>query len=118
MSRWYDKYAALNMRLEAFKEMDQKLKDRLVKGMMALVNNYDPNLLSYEKAFDFPLTVNRQRWYDQDPYLWLLFNTLKMADATLLRQIEDYLAQEMQAEPFAVAGPHSAVNRDKVIPED
>lgn len=97
MTRWYDKHATLSEKLNAFKEMEQTLKDRLMKGMMSLVMDYDPNLLSYEKAFDFPLAVNRQRWYDEDPYLWLLFNTLKMADATLLQSITIYLDEEMPA---------------------
>ena len=97
MTRWYDKHATLSEKLNAFKEMEQVLKDRLIKGMMSLVTDYDPNLLSYEKAFDFPLAVDRQRWYDEDPYLWLLFNTLQMADGTLLQSITTYLDEEMPA---------------------
>ena len=95
MNRWYDKHAKLGKRLDTFKEMDQKIRDHLLKGVMDMVKNYDPSLLSYEKAFDFPLTFNRRRWYDKDPYLWLMFNTLKMADDTLLRSVEDYLEKEM-----------------------
>lgn len=96
MTRWYDKHATLSEKLNAFKEMEHALQDRLIKGMMKLITDYDPNLLSSEKAFDFPLAVNRQRWYDEDPYLWLLFNTLRMADATLLQSITSYLDEEMQ----------------------
>ena len=96
MTRWYDEHATLSEKLNSFKEMEQKLKDHLIKGMMNLVTDYDPDLLSYEKAFDFPLAVNRQRWYDEDPYLWLLFNTLKIADANLLQSITNYLDEEMQ----------------------
>ena len=79
-NRLNDRHSALSKRLDEFQEMDQKFRDHLIKGVMGLVTNYDPHLLSYEKAFDFPMVLNRQRWYDQDPYLWLMFNTLKMAD--------------------------------------
>lgn len=95
MTRWYDENTRLSKRLDAFKEMDEPLKDHLIKGMMSLVTRYDPNLLSQEKAFDFPLNLNRQRWYDQDPYIWLLFNTLQIAEPALLQSIEDYLEKEM-----------------------
>ena len=95
MTRWYDKHTTLSEKLNAFKEMEETLRDRLIKGMINLVTDYDPKLLSHEKAFDFPLAVNRQRWYDEDPYLWMLFNTLKMADATLLQSITNYLEKEM-----------------------
>ena len=100
MNRWYNKRAKLRERLDAFKEMDQKSRDPLLKGIMDLVKKYDPNLLCYEKAFDFPLTLNRRRWYDKDPYLWMMFNTLEAADDTLLQSVEDYLEKEMKSNDF------------------
>jgi predicted PolB exonuclease-like 3'-5' exonuclease len=94
-NRWYDKHPQIGYKLDTFKEMDAKLKDHLIKGIMNLVKNYDPDLLSYEKAFDFPLSLKRHRWYDQDPYLWLMFNTLMMADDVLLQSIADYFEKEL-----------------------
>ena len=93
-NRWYNEHEVLGHRLDDFKDMDQQQRDHLIKGVMNLVTNYDPNLLSYEKAFEFPLTFNRQRWYDQDPYLWLMFNTLQMADMELLASVTEYLENE------------------------
>jgi predicted PolB exonuclease-like 3'-5' exonuclease len=97
-NRWYDQHAILSERLDDFKEMDEKRKDYLIKGVMNLVTGYDPNLLSCDKAFDFPLAFNRQRWYDQDPYLWLMFNTLKIADAKLIQSVTHYLENENKKE--------------------
>jgi len=95
MNRWYDNFPDLGARLNAFKDMNQEIRDPLLKGIMALVQQYDPSLLSYEKAFDFPLHLNRLRWYDKDPYIWLVFNTLKVADDTLLQSVENYLIEKM-----------------------
>ncbi|MCW8995409.1 MAG: hypothetical protein OQK77_06315 [Psychromonas sp.] len=95
-NRWYDEHPALSIKLDAFKEMDPQLSDHLIKRIMSLVTDYDPNLLSCEIAFEFPLTFNRLRWYDQDPYLWLMFNTLKMADESLLKSVEMLLEKEMK----------------------
>lgn len=95
MNRWYDKCPNLGARLNAFQDMDQEIRDPLLKGVMELVQQYDPRLLSYEKAFDFPLNVNRLRWYDKDPYIWMMFNTLKEADDALLHSVEKYLVEKM-----------------------
>ena len=95
MSRWYDKRPRLGKRLDEFKEMDPKTRELIIKGVMDLVQQYEPSLLSYEKAFDFPFNSNQRRWYDNDPHLWLLFNILKVADEPLLQSAEDYLENRL-----------------------
>lgn len=94
-NRWYDEHPEIGHKLEAFKDMDLQRKDVLIKGIMAIVRNYDPSLLTYEKAFDFPFSLKRHRWYDSDPYLWMLFNTLMMADERLLNSVTIYLMKEL-----------------------
>ena len=103
MSRWYDKRPNLGIRLDAFKEMDPTVSKPIIKGLLDLVEQYDPSLLSYEKAFDFPFDSSRRRWYDNDPYLWLMFNVLKIADDTLLQSAEDYLGREIKINCLTVA---------------
>jgi hypothetical protein len=41
---------------------------------------------------DFPLDINRRRWYDKDPYLWLIMNGLKYASDELLASVTKYLS--------------------------
>ncbi|MCG6201829.1 hypothetical protein [Psychromonas antarctica] len=93
MNRWYDKHPFLGGELDTLKERDQKSRDFIVRGVMDLVKQVDPGLLSLEKAIDFPLDSKRWRWYDNDPYLWVMFNTLKIANNALLQTVENYLAQ-------------------------
>ena len=97
-NRWYNEHEILGKRLDDLQDMDQKRRDALIKGVMVLVANYDPSLLSYEKAFDFPLRLKRQRWYDQDPYLWMMFNTLQMADEALLQSVTEYFEDERRSQ--------------------
>ena len=97
MNRWYDNHSNLGKRLDAFKEINQKTRDPIIKCVMDLVQQCEPSLLSYEKAFDFPFDFNRRRWYDNDPYLWVMFNVLKIADDTLLQSVEDYLEKEIKS---------------------
>ena len=88
MSRWYDKRPILGKRLEAFKEMNPQLRESIIEEVMYLIEQYDADLISDKQAFTFD--CNQQRWYDNDPFLWLMFNTLKLADDTLLQIVEVY----------------------------
>jgi len=91
MERWYDKYEELGKHLDSFKNMKEENRDPLIKGIMSIVQQQSPELLACEKAFEFPLELHRRRWYDNDPYLWLLFNTLKSANKKVLILVVDYL---------------------------
>ena len=96
MGRWYDKYDNLKFHLDSFKEMDLELRDKLIKGVIGIIHKECPALLASENAFNFPLDLKRRRWYDKDPYLWLLFNTLKNADEKLLEIVTAYLKEEVK----------------------
>jgi hypothetical protein len=93
MNRWYNQHPNLEKSLDAFKDMEHKTRDPIVKGIMELVQQDDPSLLHCENAFDFPLDFKGRRWYDSDPYLWLMVNTLKIADDRLLQSVDDYLGK-------------------------
>ena len=103
MSRWYDKRPNLGKKLDAFKDMEPKVRDPIIRGVMDLVQQYEPSLLSYEKAYDFPFDCDKRRWYDNDPHLWLMFNILKVADDTLLQLVEDYLEKQIKGDWLTVA---------------
>lgn len=96
MNRWYDKRPNLGKRLDAFKVMEPQKYTPIITDIIELIEQYDPSLLSFEKALDFRFDSNRRRWYDNDPYLWLIFNTLETADETLLQIVEDHLGQEIE----------------------
>ena len=96
MTRWYDKYEGLGKRIDAFKRIEVDRRDFLIKGIVDLINKHNPELLSPRHAFEYPLELNRRRWYDKDPYLWLLINTLKKAEKELLGRVNGYLEKNQQ----------------------
>lgn len=93
-SRWYDKHKKLAPLLESFKEMPEKRKTTLVGGVMDIVKKSDTKLVE-KNVLEFPLESNRRRWYDKDPYLWLLFNGLQYAEVNLLGEITKYLMKNI-----------------------
>ncbi|MBF0429948.1 MAG: hypothetical protein HQK83_01615 [Fibrobacteria bacterium] len=95
MNRWYDKNEQLAKCLDAFKTMDQQPKDKLIQNIMSIINEDDPDLLSAKHALGFPLEPKRRRWYDADPYLWLLMNTLRKANDKLLSKVIDVIEKEL-----------------------
>ena len=57
--------------------------------MKDIIIDYDYELLN-RYVIEFPMTYNR-RWYDKDPFSWLIINGLKYANKELLNKIITYL---------------------------
>ncbi len=93
-SRWYDQYPKLAIYLERLNGIPGDQRDCLISGVMTIIKQNAPNLLE-RYVLDFPLDIQRRRWYDNDPYLWLLFNGLQYADKPLLTEVTQYLQGEM-----------------------
>jgi hypothetical protein len=92
--RWYDAYPRLRTCLERFQTMKQRDRDGIVKGAMAIIKEKMPDVFD-KFALDFPLDVLRRRWYDKDPYLWLLFNGLSVAEKEMIQNASEYLERAM-----------------------
>ncbi len=92
MSRWYDKYEKLGQQIENLKEMDPEQRDALIKGIMTIIKEKSPELLE-DFMLEFPIKIKRRRWYDNDPYLWLLMNGLKNGEDELLLRVADFLEE-------------------------
>ncbi len=95
-NRWYDKHERLAGYLEQFKGMNAKERDKLVRHIMKIIKKHDGGLFE-NFVFDFPLDLERRRWYDNDPYLWLIFNGLSYGDEVLLEKVADYLSTQLPA---------------------
>jgi hypothetical protein len=93
-NRWYDKYKELAELLERFKGMRRTVRDRYVAGVMATVKAAAPDLLE-KNVMKYPLELQRRRWYDKDPYLWLIFNGLRYAEIDLLKSVTRFLETEL-----------------------
>lgn len=92
--RWYDKHNKLGKYLDGLKDMNSSKRDKIVKDILAIINSENPKLLSDENTIDFPLNINRRRWYDEDPYLWLLINGLSRGDNKTLKKVTEYFDKE------------------------
>ena len=92
--RWYDKHPKLAKLLEQFKGMPEKRKNKLVSAVMEIIHPLDPKLIE-KHVLEFPLDIKRRRLYDMDPYLWLLFNGLRFANAEILKKTTCYLEENL-----------------------
>lgn len=89
-NRWYDKYERLAKVLEAFKEIPGFRRNKLIAGVHSIMQQDNPGLME-EHVLEFPLETDRRRWYDKDPSLWLLFNSLRFSDTVMLKKVTMYL---------------------------
>jgi hypothetical protein len=92
-NRWYDRHR-VGKYLDLFRDMTKDERDPIILGIMQLVKEYGSAFID-ESVMDFPLELLRRRWYDKDPYLWIIFNGLQRAEPELLDKIADYLAKTM-----------------------
>jgi len=94
-ARWYDSDSGLKSALEMLKTLHADEVSRITSGITQIINNAGKAGLIDSSAPDFPLDPYRRRWYDKDPYLWLVINGLSMADTALLNEVKTYLNQEI-----------------------
>jgi len=87
--RWYDKYPKLAVQLESLKREKAKQREKTAAAVLAIINDNAPDLLE-KYLLEFPLDQKRRRWYDRDPYLWLMVNGLQHAKPKLLKQVSAY----------------------------
>jgi hypothetical protein len=92
--RWYDRNPELASLLERLKETDPREQERMVSEIKEIIMEYDSELMD-RWVLEFPLTTKR-RWYDQNPYSWLVINSLKYADTRLLFGVIAYLRDKLK----------------------
>jgi hypothetical protein len=111
-NRWYDKHENLAILLENLQTLNEIKRDAIISGVMEIIKLHSPNLLE-RYVLDFPLDIKRRRWYDRDPYLWLLFNGLQYADGKLLTKVTNFLdknkTQQRAASKKKVPAPSGAI---------
>ncbi len=92
-NRWYDKRPELSDCMEKLKHAEYGGREKLIHEIKDIIMEYDDKLMDQHVA-DFPLTIKR-RWYDNDPYSWVVINTLKYADEVLLHKIICHLKEKL-----------------------
>ncbi len=93
--RWYDKEIKLGKNLDRLKHADSNYKATVLRGILNIINKHDPSLLD-DNVMNFPLDIERRRWYDSDPDLWLIVNGLKYGSQEIKDQIAQYLEEQYQ----------------------
>ncbi|MFH1760564.1 MAG: HEAT repeat domain-containing protein, partial [bacterium] len=94
-NRWYDWHKKLGKLFDSLKSLHYKRKDKIIKDILIIIRKSDLSNRIFNRAFDFPLPGQDKRWYDNDPYLWLIINGLEYADKKLLKKITDYLENQV-----------------------
>jgi hypothetical protein len=88
--RWYDKREGLSAALDKLRSADGDRREIIIEGVREIVTRRDPNFI--DKVCDqFPLNPFRRRWYDDNPYLWLVVNSLRYADDETLNEVVAFI---------------------------
>ena len=89
MNRWYDQNRKLKYYLDCLQEVEQPLCEKIIKDIMTIVRKHDGALLD-RFSEEYPLEIRKQRWYDQNPYLWIIYNGMSYASEEVIEHIIDY----------------------------
>ena len=92
-NRWYDRYPKLSRSLEGLKDLNKRDRDKLILELKDVILDYDNELFD-KHVLEFPMTY-RRRWYDKDPFSWLVINALEYADEDLITDIILYLEEKL-----------------------
>lgn len=93
MNRWYDKDVLLADYIEKLRDAEEPERDLWVKDLLSIMQESEPDSLKTENLIEFPIKIFRRRWYDSDPYLWLLMNGMQSLEPPSLSKIKEYLAK-------------------------
>lgn len=92
-NRWYDQHPDFSNNLEKLKDLPKEKRDLILYRIKKLINKNNPDLID-EHVMDFPMDQKR-RWYDEDPYLWLVINSLQYANESLLKKVTQLLKKNL-----------------------
>ena len=92
--RWYDKYPNLSKMINDLEKLDQTKLDKILIDLKNMIIKTNPGLID-DNVLNFTMPIKRRRWYDNDPYSWLIFNALKYAEDGLLNDIMIYLEKNI-----------------------
>lgn len=84
--RWYDK-KGIGKYIRAMKYLSDHERDKIVLELKNIISAENPEIM-VDHVMEFSLY--RNRWYDHDPYCWLVINSLQYADTRLMEKITEY----------------------------
>lgn len=95
MNRWYDKHERLGRNIDQMKGMSRSQLDPILQGILDIIKDFNPTLLD-DFVMEFPMDMYQKRWYDNDPYLWIIINGLSFGTEDLWKSVATWLEQEYQ----------------------
>lgn len=92
--RWYDKHPEFAHHLELLKHLPRERAQIIFEEIRLIMQEREPDLIE-EHIEEFPLSLNKRRWYDKEPYSWIIVNALKFSKDETLDLISDFLKKRL-----------------------
>ena len=91
--RWYDENPELADHLDTLKEANNTERQSIFSGLRKLLETHAPDKV--EKAKENPVEESR-RWYDKDPEMSIVINSMQMVDPGIMGMVVGRLAQHFK----------------------
>jgi hypothetical protein len=90
--RWHDKDPVLRVALQKLAELPERQQEVLMMDLQRVIMKYDDRLIE-RNVSKFSI---RRRWYDKNPYTWLIINSLKYASPELREKVSEFFLQRFE----------------------
>lgn len=88
--RWFDSSEPLARSIGLLKHLHKRRRDRVFDDIRKVIEDWSPGIFDKEVS---GLTFKR-RWYDKDPYAWLVINVMEKVPEDLYPKIIEIIDQE------------------------
>ncbi len=90
--RWHDKDPVLRIALQKLAELPERQQEVLMMDVQRIIIKYDDGLIE-RNVSKFAI---RRRWYDENPYTWLVINSLKYASPELRGKVSEFFLERFE----------------------
>ena len=93
-NRWYDQYPELSLQFERLKELNPEDKSYIFDVLKKMLLEYNPRIID-DHIERFSMPIKKRRWYDKEPYSWIIVNALKYVDKAMIDKVVEYLEENL-----------------------
>ncbi|MCG8572832.1 MAG: hypothetical protein MJB14_22090 [Spirochaetes bacterium] len=94
-NRWYDAYPNFAYHLEKCKYLIESDLEKVMDQIKSIIMDYNADLLE-KHVKDFPLDSKKRRWYDKNPYSWMVVNSIKFVDEVTIENITEFIDEHVR----------------------
>lgn len=76
------------------KGLDKGNSEEIFEEVREIIQNKEPGVID-QHVDEFPLSADKRRWYDKEPYSWMIVNAMKFVRDDTLERVNRHLKDRL-----------------------